>query len=293
MCEKCGDDCFNKCIITIPEGPVGESGLEGAVGQEGPPGQDGQDGNDGLDGLDGNDGQDGNDGADGLDGNDGQDGNDGADGLNFHQGNGVPSPAFGEENESYLDALTGDIYKKIGGSWILTGSISNYVGGSSTTEKNIDCYGFSAYKTTDQPTITAADYQEDFLIFEDDINAPYYDNGNCMFITKYIVPKEGLPQRFVLENLVITMDADYFNDLTITLAIRANTTVLASEVIVFDPSSSGEEILVPTLSTSEVTLNKGDIVNVIVQSIALGGTPIGEALTTLKAGAKFSNTFGD
>ena len=52
----------------------------------------------------------------------------GADGLSFFQDSGVPSNSKGNNNDSYLDIDSYDVYKKVAGSWVLTGNIKGETG---------------------------------------------------------------------------------------------------------------------------------------------------------------------
>jgi len=52
----------------------------------------------------------------------------GADGLSFFQDSGVPSNSKGNNNDTYLDIDSYDVYKKVAGSWVLTGNIKGETG---------------------------------------------------------------------------------------------------------------------------------------------------------------------
>jgi hypothetical protein len=68
-------------------------------------------------------GADGAPGADGRDGVDGAPGVDGKDGSTWHNGTGAASADLGRDGDLYLDASTGDVYRKVGGTWQLTANI--------------------------------------------------------------------------------------------------------------------------------------------------------------------------
>lgn len=62
-------------------------------------------------------------GAPGDDGTDGVDGVDGVDGNRWHDGIITPSVVIGDDDDYYLDTVTGDVYHKVAGVWIVVGNI--------------------------------------------------------------------------------------------------------------------------------------------------------------------------
>lgn len=74
-----------------PRGPRGEQGEAGPPGPTGAPGQDGAAG---------------------------------ADGTRTYVGAGAPSAGLGQDNDTYIDSDSGDIYLKTGGSWVLQGNMN-------------------------------------------------------------------------------------------------------------------------------------------------------------------------
>lgn len=52
----------------------------------------------------------------------------GADGLSFFQDSGVPSNSKGNNDDTYLDIDSYNVYKKVAGSWVLTGNIKGETG---------------------------------------------------------------------------------------------------------------------------------------------------------------------
>lgn len=85
------EDGFERGLISEqpPRGPRGEQGDKGDTGDPGPRGQDGVDGEDGTSVL---------------------------------TGNGAPGAGLGEDGDVYIDAESGDIYRKEMGTWNLIGS---------------------------------------------------------------------------------------------------------------------------------------------------------------------------
>lgn len=67
-------------------------------------------------------GEQGEQGEPGPSGADGAAGADGVDGNRHYVGNGSPSAGLGNDDDTYTDADNGDIYLKVGGSWVLQGS---------------------------------------------------------------------------------------------------------------------------------------------------------------------------
>lgn len=56
-------------------------------------------------------------GAQGAQGPAGANGTNGTNGATWLTGTGAPSDAIGNNNDLYLDEATGNVYKKVGGTW--------------------------------------------------------------------------------------------------------------------------------------------------------------------------------
>jgi len=78
----------------------GPAGNDGAAGPQGATGAQGQQGNAGAQGPQGATGAAG------------------ANGATWLTGSGVPSDGIGNNNDLYLRTDTGDVYKKVGGTWV-------------------------------------------------------------------------------------------------------------------------------------------------------------------------------
>jgi len=176
-CNSCNSPSCKECTTIV----VKETGLRGPRGPQGPAGPAGEpstvEGPQGPIGLTGPAGANGADGADGADstvvgpaGADGADGADGVDGLNLYQGIADPDNLFGVNDESYINSTSGDLFKKIGGVWTLTGNI--YTGAIAGLS-----YLFNAKKTIEQ-YINITSNQSFFSEFTDDASAGRYDYGN-------------------------------------------------------------------------------------------------------------------
>lgn len=108
-------------VTGIAGGPTGVQGVTGVPGPTGPFG--GPQGETGLPGVTGPSG--GPQGATGLAGPQGETG---LPGSKWYDGTGSPSIGLGSDGDYYLDLSTGDVYEKIGGVWILQGSIQGATG---------------------------------------------------------------------------------------------------------------------------------------------------------------------
>ena len=62
-------------------------------------------------------------GAAGAAGTNGTNGTNGTDGLNFYQGAADPTVPLGVDDESYLNSVSGDLFKKVAGAWVLQGNV--------------------------------------------------------------------------------------------------------------------------------------------------------------------------
>jgi len=141
-----------------------------------------------------------------------------------------------------------------------------------------NAYGFHASKTANQPLDT--DHvigTETIITFEDDLNAPYFDNGNDMYIDKYIVPEDGIKQKFIVESLkgsALTASGSF----TIGIYVDGVAQVTASHGV-------GSTLNIPSIATGYLTLTAGQVVDVRMK-VTGAGTAI-----ALLSGARFSNSF--
>lgn len=225
----------------------------------------------------------------GVNGTNGTNGTNGLDGFNFIQGIGVPNIALGNDNDSYIDSDTGDLYHKLVGAWVLTGNI--FGGGLSSL------YGFRGIKTIDQilQVLSAVgSFSVDAVFYEDDTTLPtYFDNGNDMFVNQYIVPTGGITQKFCTENINwISSSHTAGGNIVLELAIYVNGVIITGvgNTSVITAIGAGTSGFIPSIITDYVTLNSGDIVNVLLKKT---GGPIGgtQPTITIQLGAIFSNSF--
>ncbi len=121
----------------------------------------------------------------------------GADGFNFIQGAAIPASGLGNDGDSYINSDTGDLYIKQMGTWTITGNLSSASLSS--------LYAFRAIKTADQSIqiTNTQDAHSSSLLFENYSTGGYYDYGNDWYTNRYVVPRDSLPQKFIVENIVI------------------------------------------------------------------------------------------
>jgi hypothetical protein len=115
-----------------PEGPQGPQGNQGPAGANGTNGQNGQDGQPGADGKsayelfcehhpewEGTEAEwlESLNGTDGQNGAPGQNGAKGDAGISMFTGHGAPTPDIGNNEDSWFDVDTGDLYKKSMSGW--------------------------------------------------------------------------------------------------------------------------------------------------------------------------------
>ncbi len=261
-----------------PEGPIGPSGGEqGIPGEVGPAGPQGDPGPAGTD-----------PGPAGPQGDPGVDGSDGADGFNFHQGIGDPDNLLGNDHDSYLNSANGDLWHKVLGVWVLTG---NFYGGGIAV-----AYGFRANKVLTQRLVIAnviSAVSPVPIDFEDDTNAPYFDKGNDMYVSQYVVPIGGIKQKFIVENINWesqnhTTGGNAIFELKIFVNGVVAAGVLNTSTLTCLPG--GATGYIPSVVTDYLTLNAGDVVTVNVERV--GGPTGGQAPTIdILPNSIFSNSF--
>lgn len=164
-------------------------------------------------------------------------------------------------------------------------------------------YGFISNKSVAQdieaPNVGTVLTIVDTIVFDDDVNPPYFDNGNDMYTNKYIVPIGGIRQKFITENVNIKRLADVaqgFNDLTIKLAIYVNGVIAAGNSSFQKTFISanltfpvGDVFYIPSFYTDYLILNEGD--EVTVELSLATDTSIGDPAVQVMANARFSNSF--
>jgi hypothetical protein len=109
---------------TGPTGEIGEKGNKGDMGPEGPTGIQGPTGADST--VEGPTGPQGVTGVTGA-------GVTGAAGNNWISGNGIPSDSIGNNNDLYLDGLTGNVFVKGGGTWVYSYNLKGGTGPTGST----------------------------------------------------------------------------------------------------------------------------------------------------------------
>jgi len=176
---------------------------------------------------------------------------------------------------------------KSGGIWNITG---NFYGGGIAV-----AYGFRALKTLLELLVVGVNVGDfsQAISFEDDINAPYFDNGNDMFTDQYIVPIGLIKQKFAAENIIWSSPAQTTGgNCTYEVKIYVNGAVAAGVgnigTILIPPA--GTSGIIPSIVTDYLTLNSGDIVLVKAEKTigAIGGT---QPVISINLGGTFSNSF--
>ena len=166
-----------------------------------------------------------------------------------------------------------------------------------------NAYSFRAEKTVDEDLPingTAINSLTDPYQFEDDSTSPNHDNGNDMYTDRYVVGADGIPQKFILENIGITMTVGAGTQYSWSIGIYVSTDGGASwnaisggnNITTFqmDFSVGGSAIIanISSLFTDEVTLNKDDIVAVLIKKENANAAQFN---FQLDLGARLSNSF--
>ena len=223
--------------------------------------QDGVDGTDGINGLDG------------TDGTNGIDGTDGTDGLSFLQGFIDPVPGLGVDGESYLNNTNGDIYLKVGGSWVLTANI--FV---DTTETG---YLFNAAKLSDQVITNATSPIQ--IEFSDDSSAGRFDEGNNWSTNVWSAPINLVD---IVFNYILNFEVNNVSGVgdNIDIKVLNNGTTVYTDTLSVPGGTTDGTIINISGNTPNLTFSATDNVTLEVS------IPVGTMSTTLKVGSIFFNT---
>lgn len=145
-------------------------------------------------------------------------------------------------------------------------------------------YGFIAKDTVGQvvSVTNAADVE---MLFNDDLTSPLYDNGNDFYINQYIVPDDGLEQKFILEGLDFTTNAFGGGSRIFTFKIVKNGGTILAQFSTPGLSQS-TNYKIPSIVTPYGTHAEGDIIKPVVISDNVVNTDL-----TFATGGKFSNSF--
>lgn len=97
-------------------------------------------------------------GPPGRDGTDGIQGPTGANGATWYSGAGAPSGGTGSNNDYYLDTTSGNVYKKVAGTWTLQGNLKGPTGpsgsGGSAAAKACRIYKASAQTISSSSSVS-------------------------------------------------------------------------------------------------------------------------------------------
>lgn len=157
-------------------------------------------------------------------------------------------------------------------------------------------YAFKAINTMVQDLLNADIIgTPDILLFQNDIVSPYFDNGNDMYVNRYIVPADGIRQKFIAENLYLVQTAgnmDALYEFGIYVKPVAGSPALAAGTnngLQINPTVGvlPRNITMPSISTDYLTLNEGDEVFVSVKKISGSAGSVVESTI----GMTFSNSF--
>ncbi len=137
----------------------------------------------------------------------------------------------------------------------------------------VNRHAFRANKTALQSVGIAAPAVGEIsapVLFEDDTTSPFFDNGNDMYIDKYIVPVGGIKQKFIVENIVFTRILA--TDQTVGIFVDSG-----SGFVLAAGSNNGKSFTgagsvenIPHISTDYLTLDEGDEVIVAYRVDAAG-----------------------
>lgn len=236
-----------------PVGPQGEQGIPGDPG--GPPGPEGPQGPQGEQGPQGDPGADstvpGPEGPQGPAGANGANGADGADGVSLYQGIADPDNLFGNDDDSYINSTSGDLFKKIGGVWTLTGNI--YTGAIAGL-----AHLFNAAKMVEQSLVDAND--EAILTFSDDVSPGRFDYGNSWITDTFTFASDenNVSFRWVLKIKVTGCDATFDTD--ITVRILKNGAPIDTGTIPVPAGTPDDTIIIQSRDAAAANFLTGDII---------------------------------
>lgn len=152
--------------------------------------------------------------------------------------------------------------------------------------------GFRAEKTANQELTTDATpgTKSGEYTFDDDTTAPNFDNGNDMYVDKYIVPVDGVKQKFIAEDIEVEFTTGSAQATTWKIGIYVDGTLAAgtNSSKQFSVAVLTDTVYIPSVITDYLTLNAGQEVTVLIEHVTGGAG--GKGLT-VKTGAKFSNSF--
>lgn len=127
------------------------------------------------------------------------------------------------------------------------------------------------------------------ITFNDDLNAPYFDNGNDFYMSKYITPNSVLAkQKFIAENMKIKAGISNITGFSVRI-IKLDSSDNYVSTLAQTPTvnvNSGTDYYVPVLATPYVTLVEGERIGVITTN-----TTSSQTLANIYQDARFSNSF--
>jgi len=228
---------------------------------------------------------------------DGVDGVDGVDGLNFYQGALNPLNSFGEDNESYFNNITGDVFLKTGGIWVLTGNFyPTTVPG--VTEND---YLFFVDKTVQQ-AINGGITEISQVSFHDDTTAPLFDHGDNWHSSSYVAPRDLTDIVFEttldleIENVDAVIVPGASDALTTTVEILKNGVALGTSAAWAIDINADIPVILDTetktivVAAAKTDLVEGDIVTVKVTAVyQTDSVPIRDSYPVKVLAGKFFN----
>ena len=146
-----------------------------------------------------------------------------------------------------------------------------------------NAFAFHAKKLNDQIGFDHLTFKP--INFEDDLNAPFFDNGNDMHVDTYKVPKAGVEQRWIAEDITIENTGGAGSTFTVRIAygeIGSETVIATITTTTIAPAGT---VNIPSLISTYQTLDEDEVVRVYVLNGTIGVT------SEVKLGARFSNSF--
>lgn len=212
-------------------------------------------------------------GSAGANGTNGTNGTNGINGLNFYQGASDPTAPLGFDDESFLNSVSGDLFKKVAGAWVLQGNIYT---GSIVLLDGL----FQAERSTDILFVTTA---TQYVPFNITTNPGNYNYGTRWLTNEWTSPDTKVVK--VKGEFQITCDgtgAAAFQNLTVDVY---KNDVLDHSVIIGSMNMSTVATSTFIWQGSNVAVGANDRINIRLNAGA------NNSLFTLKADSTLFNEY--
>jgi len=211
-------------------------------------------------------------GAAGANGSNGSNGTNGTNGLNVYQSAGTPLVGSGVDGETHINSITGDLYQKVAGVWVVTGNI--YIGALVGTTGL-----FNASRNSDL-VFTAGN-----VPFPVTNGVGNYNYGLAWLTDEWVSPGTlniGLKGEFIIEGDGLGSP----NPQNINILVYLNDVLQTTTVIGVYPNANLSTVETFNFICPDVAVVLGDRINVrLTDSGAGGGT------YTIKTGSYLFNEF--